>query len=71
MGAKWAFQRDIGHTGDFVLLLFYYQGAGHPYIQLTNTPRRSETSIIQYIYYLSKEPSEILSRNHYPDDVAN
>ena len=27
MGAKWAFQRDIGHTGDFVLLLFYYQGA--------------------------------------------
>ena len=27
MGAKWAFRRDIGHTGDFVLLLFYYQGA--------------------------------------------
>ena len=28
MGAKWAFRRDIGYTGDFMLLLFYHQGTG-------------------------------------------
>lgn len=49
MGAKWAFRRDVGHTGDFMLLLFYHQGTGYPYCTAKTSCSRSMAELLSIL----------------------